>query len=93
MGAAWNGRYLGGQTPFGYNYEKETKRLVVNDAEASVVRRIFRLYVDEGLSHQKIAQRLNDEAVPTKTAKINVRSHDGVKKGSAPRPSFISCQL
>jgi site-specific DNA recombinase len=81
LGAARNGRYLGGQTPFGYDYETDTKRLVVKDTEAAAVRRIYRMYVDEGLSHEKIARRLNDEGVPTKTTRVAARSHDGIKKG------------
>ncbi len=81
LGAARNGRYLGGQTPFGYDYDSDTKRLVVNDAEAAVVHRIYRMYIDEGLSHQRIARRLNDDGVSTKTTRVAARSHDGIKKG------------
>jgi site-specific DNA recombinase len=46
--------------------------LVADDAEAAVVRRVFRMYGQEGLPHVKIAERLNAEGVPTKTARHGV---------------------
>ena len=46
-----------------------------------MVRRIYRMYIDDGLSHQKIARRLNDDGVSTKTTRVAARSHDGIKKG------------
>ncbi len=79
LGAARKGAYVGGPSPFGYDYDPHGKTLVVNDDEAAVVKRIFRLYIAEGLSHDTIARRLNDEGVPTKTERV--RSLDGEKKG------------
>ena len=79
LGAARNGRYVGGPAPYGYDYNRETHQLVVNETEAAVVRRIYRTYIDEGLSHDRIAERLNAEGVPTKTTRV--RSEDGKKKG------------
>jgi site-specific DNA recombinase len=61
---AEQGNYAGGPTAYGYN--AEDGHLVVNEVEAAVVRRIFSMYVSEGLSQAKIAKRLTAEDVPTK---------------------------
>ena len=50
---------------FGYDYDKATKARLVNEEEAKVVKRIFKLYVD-GWSMYRIAKKLNQEGVPTK---------------------------
>ena len=50
---------------FAYDYDKATKARVVNEQEAEVVKRIFKLYVD-GWSMYRIAKKLNQEGVPTK---------------------------
>ena len=47
----------GGNTPFGYRYDRETSSLVVIPKEAEVVREIFRLYIEEKMPPQKIAER------------------------------------
>ena len=52
--------------PYGYDYDPMAKQRVVNQVEAKVVRRIFRLY-SEGWSMFRIAQTLNEEGIPSKT--------------------------
>lgn len=51
MGAARRkGKYIGGRPILGYDVDRETKRLVVNESEAVRVRQIFDLYLEhEGL--------------------------------------------
>lgn len=51
MGAARRkGKYIGGRPILGYDINRETKRLVVNESEAVRVRQIFDLYLEhEGL--------------------------------------------
>lgn len=52
-----------------YGYDKipgEYFTLHINEAEAQVVRRIFSMYVQDGLGEKRIAQVLNAEGVPTK---------------------------
>src|SRR6056297_894552 len=47
MGAARRkGKYVGGRPILGYDLNRETKRLVVNEVEAVRVRRIFDLYLE-----------------------------------------------
>lgn len=53
-----SGKWMGGgNTPYGYRYDKETSSLLVVPEEAAVVREIFRLYIEEKMPPQKIAER------------------------------------
>ena len=56
------GRYNGGPRPYGYRFED--KRLVIEESEAETIRRIFTEFKG-GDSMYEIANRLNDEEVPT----------------------------
>ena len=78
-GMAKKGLYATGVPPYGYAYDSDTKQLVIDEAEAAVVRRMFSLYLDEGLSMRGIARRLNAEKVPCRNRFI--RSRDGRHKG------------
>lgn len=52
-----------------YGYEKIPKeyfKLVVNEEEAKVVRRIFRMYAEEGYGSNRIAKQLNEQGILTK---------------------------
>lgn len=40
------GKWHGGWVPFGYNYDKENKKLLIDNAEASVVKKIFSMFPD-----------------------------------------------
>lgn len=51
--------------PYGYDYNKEIKNFVVNEKEASGVRKIFELYL-QGNGFNKIAKVLSDSGVPSK---------------------------
>ena len=84
LGAAKQGHFLSGRPAYGYDYDKVTKRLAVNQVEAAVVRRIFEMYVTEGLSYAAMARRLNAEGIPTKTQRVSAISLDGIKKGWLP---------
>ena len=50
---------------YGYEHDPVNKIRVINDAEATVVRLIFR-WASEGVSKYQIAMRLNDRNIPTK---------------------------
>lgn len=54
----------GGREPFGYKIIDG--KLVILEHEAQVVRRVFDLYVNEGLGLHTIASILNDDKTPTK---------------------------
>ncbi len=51
----WKG---GGNLPYGYGYNKETGTLEIIPEEAEKVREIFRLYIDEKISPQRISDIL-----------------------------------
>ncbi|MFQ5930039.1 MAG: recombinase family protein [Acidobacteriota bacterium] len=57
--------------PYGYRYVKKTESSAayyeVIGREATVVRQVFQLYSEEGLSINAIARRLNEEGIPTRT--------------------------
>lgn len=70
-----------GFPPYGYMKAPDgSKRWVVDDEAAAVVRRIFRLYMD-GLGAEQIAARLSEERVLTPT---NYWQERGVKRPNRP---------
>lgn len=62
---ALQGKFAGGNIPYGYEYDKEEKEFWINEHEAIVVERIFSNYVD-GKSANRIATELNSEGIATK---------------------------
>ena len=59
------GRWVGGRPVLGYDLDHETKKLIVNDKDAALVRRIFELYLKEK-SLLQVAIILNKESHKTK---------------------------
>ena len=53
-----------GKTPLGYKLDRETKKLVIDEAEEPIVREIFQLYID-GASSNEIANKFNFEGILT----------------------------
>src|SRR5215813_13378960 len=58
--------------PYGYRYIRKTDEALaaylVDEAEASVVRRVYEMYTVEGLSIAEITRRLNCEGIPPRKA-------------------------
>ena len=52
--------YFGGKM-IGYDYDSKSNRLVVNEEEAKLVRRVFDMYTEEGLGQYRICSALSDE--------------------------------
>jgi site-specific DNA recombinase len=69
-----------GMGALSYGYRKEGKRremhLVVHEAEAEVVRLVFRLYVEEDLNSSKVASRLQELRIMTPARGTHVRQAD-----------------
>ncbi len=61
------GGWSGGFCPFGYEYNAESRRPIVVEAEALVVKRIFNLYVERQLGTKAIANILNKEGLRPRT--------------------------
>ena len=55
--------------PWGYDYDIELKNFIVNDAEASIIKRIFKLYI-QGNGTTKIANILTSEGIKGKNGGI-----------------------
>jgi len=60
------GKYLGGMPPLGYDVDRDRKLLLVNQEEASLVRRIFRRYLQLG-SVVALIKELNAAGHKTKS--------------------------
>jgi DNA invertase Pin-like site-specific DNA recombinase len=60
------GKYTGGPPVFGYDVDRERKRLVVNPEEAELVRTIFARFVDTGCITELVGQ-LNAQGHATKS--------------------------
>jgi site-specific DNA recombinase len=57
---AAKGKWKGGKRPFGYQVDKTTHTLVIDEHEAIIVRLIFDLYTKDRLGSRAIATVLND---------------------------------
>ena len=68
-GTAKQGRVPTGGLPYGYRSGEDGRPVVVEE-QAEVVRRIFQMYVHEGIGSPSIAVRLTDEGIPTQTGKL-----------------------
>jgi hypothetical protein len=61
------GMWMGGKVPLGYDVAK--RKLMVNDAEAARVRRVFELFVETG-SGVETVRRLQAEGVTSKSGRL-----------------------
>jgi len=59
--AASEGRWIVGSTPFGYVRDRDRKQIVPDPTRVDIVRRIFRMYTEDRMGAQSIAQVLNAE--------------------------------
>jgi site-specific DNA recombinase len=73
------GMYMGGTPPLGYDVDREKKKLVVNDEEAVLVRRIFQRYLVL-CSATALMRELNAEGLTTKSW----TTKKGVKRKGVP---------
>lgn len=62
---ALEGKWCGGTPPLGYDVDKETQKLVVNDTEAKIVKLAFKLRA-QGFSYTYIINKLNGHNYKTK---------------------------
>lgn len=76
-GAKRRGKYCGGSPVIGYDADIESKKLVVNEPEAEIVRHIFDRYPELG-SAKKLAAELNGKGFVTKKwTSVKGRDHGG----------------
>lgn len=65
--AVREGKWLGGQAPYGYDLDQRTTELVVNGIEAEWVRKFFSWLVEDKLTLHALQNRANDMKAPTKS--------------------------
>lgn len=68
---AREGKWNGGQAPFGYTLDSKNSTLIVNPEEAEIVRIIFNKFVNEGLGAERICDYLNQHGYTKKKLKKN----------------------
>lgn len=73
--SARQGNFIGSIAPIGYKYDRDTKRLVIEPTEAIIVRKMYKLYLEERLSYRKIAARLNSMGHRTHKGKLFSDNH------------------
>ncbi|MGD1119800.1 MAG: recombinase family protein [Dehalococcoidales bacterium] len=61
-----DGCWAGGSVIFGYAYNKATKKLIIDESEARIVRRIYSEYRDGKMLHG-ISEGLNKDKIPGRT--------------------------
>ncbi len=60
------GSWAGGKAPYGYSRDSETRKLVIKEDEARIVRRMYAEYAD-GKSLFAVSQGLNRDGIPART--------------------------
>ena len=68
---AREGKWDGGQAPFGYTLDSKNSTLIVNPEEAEIVRIIFSKYINEGFGAERICDYLNQHGYTKKKLKKN----------------------
>ena len=68
---AREGKWNGGQAPFGYTLDSKNSTLIINPEEAEIVRIIFNKFVNEGLGAERICDYLNQHGYTKKKLKKN----------------------
>ena len=61
--------HTGGLPPLGYDVDKSTKKLVINEYEAEAVKLMFKM-ITEGQGYAAIIEELNNRGYKTKTGRI-----------------------
>lgn len=67
-GRAKRGRWNGGPIPFGFGYEPDLKKLVINPEEAELVRTIYQIYLKHK-SFRRVVHSLNSMGIKTRQGK------------------------
>lgn len=68
---AREGKWNGGQAPFGYDLDSKNGTLTVNQQEAEIVSIIFRKFANEGMGAERICDYLNQHGYSKKKIKKN----------------------
>ncbi|MEN6412180.1 MAG: recombinase family protein [Veillonellales bacterium] len=72
--AARQGRFMGGQPPFGYAHNPAKKIVEINEIEAQVIHMIYNIYLRGETGYQAIADKLNEQKISPRRTKSWSRS-------------------
>ena len=73
--ARWrNTEAIMGALPYGYEFDRDNRRIVFNFDKKIICKRIFRMYLNQGLNTREIAFRLSKASIPTPRGR-NCRWH------------------
>lgn len=59
------GKAASGKVLYGYTWDKENEKWGLKEEEAGVVGRVYSMYVDERVGMARIAEKLNQDGIPT----------------------------
>ena len=74
---AREGKWNGGQAPFGYTLDSKNSTLIINPEEAEIVRIIFSKFINEGMGADSICDYLNQHGYTKKKVKKNEINYFG----------------
>jgi site-specific DNA recombinase len=78
-------KIFNGKPPFGYEWNDETHKLVVNDDEKEIYEKIVDLYLNHGLSLKDVSIKLMDEGIICKKKPFNSSTLSYIKIANAQR--------
>lgn len=64
--AQYMGKWINSSAPYGYDIDRKSKKLVVNENESKIIIKMKNLLIDKNWSSAKIAKYLNDQNILTK---------------------------
>lgn len=75
--AALEGRWVSGPAPFGYDYNKKTKRLIINDEEAETVQALFDFYANGIIQKNGKRRLVQFRALATYLTRLGIKTPRG----------------
>jgi len=78
--SAKQGRFMGGYVPYGYTYDRNTKKLLIDPTTAPTVHFIYASYLLGQHGFQSIANMLNDKKIPTPNNSVNGWDKSNIRK-------------
>ena len=83
------GEFQGGIAPYGYKKDKKIKNhLIIDEYAADIVRDIFDMYVNKGMSTIKIADKLNEREILAPAIYLDIPTFRN-RKSSNPKGEYI----
>lgn len=84
--AAMEGKWVAGPAPFGYDYDKRTKKLIINEDEAKIVRTIFDFYANGIITDDGTRKLVQFKALATYLKRVGIKTVRGKDEWS---PIFL----